>query len=83
MYARVVVCTHQDDKVELEAEARAGVIPIVTSTPGYISYGVMVNDNTVMSISQWESVASTGSGGLELPCFGGQVGSQSSLRSRM
>ena len=41
MYGRVVVYTHQDDKVELEAKARAGVIPNVTSTPGYISYGVM------------------------------------------
>lgn len=55
MYARVVVYTHQDDKVELEAKARDGVIPIVTSTPGYISYGVMVEDNRVVSISQWES----------------------------
>ncbi len=55
MYARVVVYTHQDDKVELEKKARAGVIPIVTSTPGYISYGVMFDDDRVVSISQWES----------------------------
>ena len=41
MYARVVIYTHDDDKDELEAKARAGVIPIVTNTPGYISYGVM------------------------------------------
>ena len=57
MYARVVVYTHQDDKVELEAKARAGVIPIVTGTPGYISYGVMFEDDRVVSISQWESEA--------------------------
>jgi heme-degrading monooxygenase HmoA len=55
MYARVVVYTHHEDKVELEAKARAGAIPIVTSTRGYISYGVMVEDNRVVSISQWES----------------------------
>ena len=55
MCARVVVYTHQDDKVELEAKARAGVIPIVKSTPGYISYGVMFDDDKVVSISQWES----------------------------
>ena len=55
MYARVVVYTHQDDKDELEAKARAGVIPIVTSTPGYISYGVMFDEDKVVSISQWES----------------------------
>jgi heme-degrading monooxygenase HmoA len=55
MYARVVVYQHQEDKTELEAKARAGVIPIVTGTPGYISYGVMVEDDRVVSISQWES----------------------------
>lgn len=55
MYARVVVYTYQEDKAELEAKARAGVIPIVTSTPGYVSYGVMFVDDKVVSISQWES----------------------------
>ena len=55
MYGRVVVYTHDDDKDELEAKARAGVIPIVTNSPGYISYGVMFQDTRVVSISQWES----------------------------
>jgi heme-degrading monooxygenase HmoA len=55
MYARVVVYTYQEDKDELEAKARAGVIPIVTGTPGYISYGVMFDADKVVSISQWES----------------------------
>ncbi len=55
MYARVVVYTYQENKAELEAKARAGVIPIVTGTPGYISYGVMFDDDKVVSISQWES----------------------------
>jgi heme-degrading monooxygenase HmoA len=55
MYGRVVVYTHEDDKAALEAKARAGVIPIVTNTPGYISYGVMFEDDRVVSISQWES----------------------------
>ena len=55
MYGRVVVYTHSEDKDELEAKARAGVIPIVTNTPGYISYGVMFQDSQVVSVSQWES----------------------------
>ena len=55
MYARVVVYTHSEDRDALEAKARAGVIPIVTTTPGYISYGVMFEDTRVVSISQWES----------------------------
>jgi heme-degrading monooxygenase HmoA len=55
MYARVVVYTYDEDKAQLEAKARAAVIPIVTSTPGYISYGVIFDDTHVVSISQWES----------------------------
>src|SRR3954447_9317571 len=55
MYERVAVYTYQEDKMELEAKARAGVLPIVTSTPGYISYGVMFNDEHVVSVSTWES----------------------------
>jgi heme-degrading monooxygenase HmoA len=57
MYARVVVYTYDEDKGQLEAKARAAVIPIVTGTPGYISYGVMFDDDKVVSISQWESEA--------------------------
>lgn len=55
MYGRVVIYTYDEDKDALEAKARAGVIPIVTNTPGYISYGVMFDDDRVVSVSQWES----------------------------
>jgi heme-degrading monooxygenase HmoA len=55
MYGRVVIYTYDEDKVELEAKARAGVIPIVTNTEGYVSYGVMFHDDRVVSVSQWES----------------------------
>ena len=55
MYGRVVTYTYDEDKGELEARARAGVIPIVTNTPGYISYGVMFQDDRVVSISAWDS----------------------------
>ena len=55
MYGRVVIYTHTEDKDALEAKARAGVIPIVTGTPGYISYGVMFYGDKVVSVSQWES----------------------------
>jgi heme-degrading monooxygenase HmoA len=55
MYARVVIYGYDEDKDQLEAKARAGVIPIVTGTPGYLSYGVIFDDRRVVSISQWES----------------------------
>ena len=51
----MVVYTHAENREELEAKARAGVFPIVTNSPGYISYGVMFQDTRVVSISQWES----------------------------
>jgi hypothetical protein len=54
MYGRVVIYTQAEDETELEAKARATVIPIVTGTPGYISYGVMFDDDRVVSVSQWE-----------------------------
>ena len=55
MYGRLVTYTHSEDKDELEAKARAGVIPIVTGTPGYVAYGVMFRDDRVVSMSAWES----------------------------
>ena len=55
MYGRLVIYTYDEDKDELEAKARAAVIPIVTNTPGYISYGVMFQGDRVVSTSAWES----------------------------
>ncbi len=55
MYGRVVIYTYDEDRDDLEARARAGVIPIVTNSPGYISYGVMFQDSQVISVSQWQS----------------------------
>ncbi|WP_374969050.1 antibiotic biosynthesis monooxygenase [Terrabacter sp. BE26] len=57
MYERVVIYTYSEDRDELEAKAREGAVPIVTSTPGYIAYAVMFHDDKVVSVSQWESEA--------------------------
>ena len=55
MYGRVVVYTYDEDRDELETKARLAVIPIVTNTPGYISYGVLFQEDRVISTSAWES----------------------------
>ena len=55
MYGRVVIYTFDENKDELEARARAAVIPLVTNTPGYIAYGVIFQDDRVISASAWES----------------------------
>jgi hypothetical protein len=55
MYGRVVIYTYDEDRDELEARARGAVIPIVTNTPGYISYGVLFTEDRVVSTSAWES----------------------------
>jgi len=50
MYGRLVTYTHSEDRDALEAKARAGVIPIVTAIPGYVAYGVIVEDDRVISV---------------------------------
>ena len=55
MNGRVVIHTYDEDKKALERKARAAVVPIVTNTPGYISYGVIFQDDHVISTSAWES----------------------------
>ncbi len=55
MYGRIVTYTYSEDKDELEAKAAANVRPIVTGTPGYIAYGVIIKDDLVVSMSAWES----------------------------
>jgi hypothetical protein len=45
----VVVYTYDEDKDALEAKARAAAVPIVTATPGYISYGVIIQGDRVIS----------------------------------
>ena len=55
MYGRVVTYTYSEDKDDLEARARAGVIPLVTNTPGYLAYAVLFQDDRVISFSAWES----------------------------
>ena len=53
MYGRVVIYTYDEDKKALEDKAARH--PIVTTTPGYISYGVIFQDDRVISTSAWES----------------------------
>jgi len=55
MYGRLLIYTFDEDKKALEDKARAAVIPIVTNTRGYISYGVIFQDDRVISTSAWES----------------------------
>ena len=55
MYARSQSSTPTTRTRTARGEGPRGVIPIVTSTPGYISYGVMFDDDRVVSISQWQS----------------------------
>jgi heme-degrading monooxygenase HmoA len=54
-YGRVVIYSHTEDRDELEAKARAGALPLVTSAAGYLAYGVLVTDDKVISSSAWES----------------------------
>src|SRR5664279_1092311 len=66
MYGRLVTYTHSEDRDALEAKARAGVIPIVTAIPGYVAYGVIVEDDRVISMSAWQSEEDAKSGDAAL-----------------
>jgi hypothetical protein len=66
MYGRLVTYTHSEDRDALEAKARAAVIPIVTAIPGYVAYGVIVEDDRVISMSAWQSEEDAKSGDAAL-----------------
>ena len=66
MYGRLVTYTHSEDRDALEAKARAGVIPIVTAIPGYVAYGVIIEDDRVISMSAWQSEEDAKSGDAAL-----------------
>lgn len=55
MYGRVVIYRSTRTGTRWRPKERAGVIPLVTGTPGYLAYGVMFTEDRVVSSSAWES----------------------------
>jgi hypothetical protein len=50
-----VIYSFTGDAQELIEKARAGILPIFKKQPGFLAYGVMTNDDQIVSMSAWNS----------------------------
>src|SRR5215212_7839186 len=56
-YGRCVIYSFTGDEQEVIEKSRAGVLPILKKQPGFIAYGVIVQDGKIFSTSAWDSEA--------------------------
>jgi heme-degrading monooxygenase HmoA len=54
-YGRCVTYSYRGDKEQLIERARTGLLPILKKSPGFIAYGVIVQDDQAVSISAWNT----------------------------
>jgi hypothetical protein len=54
-YGRCVIYSFVGDDQEVTEKARAGILPIFKQQPGLLSYGVMVQNGQIVSMSAWNS----------------------------
>ena len=54
-YGRCVIYSFTGDQQEVIEKSRAGVLPILKQQPGFIAYGVIVQDGNIFSVSAWDT----------------------------
>jgi hypothetical protein len=54
-YGRCVIYSFTGDDDEVIEKSRAGILPIFKRQPGFVAYGVMVQDGQIISMSAWNS----------------------------
>jgi hypothetical protein len=54
-YGRCVIYSFVGDAQEIIEKARAGILPIFKQQPGFLAYGVMVQNDQLVSMSAWNS----------------------------
>jgi hypothetical protein len=54
-YGRCVIYSFTGDEQEVIEKSRVGVLPILKQQPGFIAYGVIVQDGKIFSMSAWET----------------------------
>jgi heme-degrading monooxygenase HmoA len=54
-YGRCAIYSFEGDEQELIEKSRAGILPIFKQQPGFIAYGVMVQNGQIISMSAWDS----------------------------
>jgi heme-degrading monooxygenase HmoA len=54
-YGRCVIYSFTGDEQEIIDKSRAGVLPMLKRQPGFLAYGVIVQDGKVFSMSAWDT----------------------------
>ena len=54
-FGRCAIYSFTGDEQEIVEKARVGILPILKEQPGFIAYGVIVQDGTIFSVSAWDS----------------------------
>jgi hypothetical protein len=54
-YGRCAIYSFEGDDREVIEKSRVGILPIFKQQPGFIAYGVMVQDGQIVSMSAWNS----------------------------
>ncbi|GAA4701989.1 hypothetical protein GCM10023215_46250 [Pseudonocardia yuanmonensis] len=56
-HGRCVIYSFAGDEQEMIDKAKAGVLPLMQAQPGYLAYGVIVQEGKIVSMSAWASQA--------------------------
>ncbi|MCW2716187.1 hypothetical protein [Pseudonocardia sp.] len=54
-HGRFVVYSFTGDEQEMIDKSRTGVLPILKQQPGFVAYGVIIQDGKIFSMSAWDA----------------------------
>jgi hypothetical protein len=54
-YGRCAIYSFEGDDQEVIEKSKAGILPIFKQQPGFIAYGVMVQNGQIISMSAWNT----------------------------
>jgi hypothetical protein len=54
-HGRCVIYSFTGDEQDVIDKSRAGILPILKRQPGFIAYGVIVQDGKIFSMSAWDT----------------------------
>ena len=54
-YGRCAIYSFEGDDQEVIEKSKAGILPIFKQQPGFIGYGVMVQNGQIISMSAWNT----------------------------
>ena len=54
-YGRCVIYSFTGDGQEITEKSRGGILPLLKRQPGFVAYGVIVQDGKIFSMSAWDT----------------------------